>query len=467
MMDAFTRAGLRRIAVTCGATEEDVGAGDPAGALVRRWLEEPADKPFLLMELMGEFLTLEDAIALERDTGGWFGLEDTSPLPFIRFAGFVEAGIRFGYLDLSDFRALAEFRKALERWNLGNDVRGRFTGLAVALLGRLAADVQRLSEPRDAAGIAAFESYMRLDETVRRTSDIQEFLTVCHGKTPHAKTDAIFLASPEFFAEAIATQQVRRIPVGGQVSGGLETAGTLERLSTLLRGLKQREYLHETIILHARWAHQVDEVFERLQQWVIRALEWKSDARTDHDPGSKWPAYLAETVIPLADQQRSLNLLASADWHPLEPINRTSTLEPTAASPSEVEDEIRGLTKQADEAAFEGRARAALGLYARAARLRADRLDHDNDSEVRDYWLLIKKVFRLEARDTAAALCAVAYPALKNAVLSSEREELEAIMRPSQRPTGELASNAADTLVLGPQKELDVPAHRRTKEAGA
>jgi hypothetical protein len=448
-MDAFTSAGLRRIAVACGATDEDVATGDPAGALVSRWLQMPVDEWFKdLREWQGMLdLTQEDDYAEAywmAERGGWLGLEDTGPLPFIRFAGFVEAGTRFGYLDLRSFPARDELRLALERWNLGDDARGRSAGLAVSLRERLAGEAQRLSDLRNAAGVAAFESYIRLDETVRRDLDLREFLAVCHSGRPHAKTDAIFLAAPEFFAEALAARRVRRLPVGGQVSGGLQAARALERLSRLLGGLGHRECLRETLILHARWAHQVDKVFDRLEQWIIRAQEWNSDAASANDYSPEWLVYLAGTVVPLAHQQRSLGLLASPDWHPRqheaalqeEGGDLTLFVEPEGTSPSDVEDAIRNLSKQADDAASKGYADAALSLHAEAARLRAEHLNYEVTAEVLGYWELIWKVLRLGDRDTAALLCAGAYPALRDALKETgmATETLEELMESLRRP---------------------------------
>jgi hypothetical protein len=432
-MDPFTRAGLWRIAVACGATDEDVSTGDPAAFLVSRWLQAPVDDWFndlyLFQDLLGE-----RSIRSTCWSTSWLGLEDTGPLPFIRFAGFIEAGIRFGYLDLVGFAARDELRVALERWNLGDCARRGVTGLAVSLRRRLQAGAQSLSEPRDAVGVAAFESYMRLDESVRRDLDLREFLTVCHSERPHAKTDAIFLAKPEFFAEAVATRRVRRLPVGGQVAGGLLAVRALERLSRLLGGLGQREHLRNTLILHALWAHQVDKVFDRIQQWVLRAQEWSSDE-------GEWSDYLVGTVVPLVDLQRDLGLLDS-DWHPAQLVNPTIFVDPEGTSPTEVENAISNKSKQADYAASQGYANEALNLYAEAGRLWAEHLNYEIiDEKAKNsmyrYWFLIKQIRNLGDKDTAAALCAVAYPELQKLTASElhhEREIVEELMESLRRP---------------------------------
>jgi hypothetical protein len=146
--------------------------------------------------------------------GVWLGFEDVGPLSLIRFAGFVEVGVRCGYLDLNCFSARPELHDAIHRWTFSKEDSDPCESLAIALLNRLL-EVQQLSEPRNAERISAFESYIRLDETVRGDPDLREFLEVCHRDGPEARD--LFLTAPEFFAEALLTRRFGRLSVGGQV----------------------------------------------------------------------------------------------------------------------------------------------------------------------------------------------------------------------------------------------------------
>jgi hypothetical protein len=401
MTNVFTSAGLWRIAVVCGATDEEIATGDPAEAFVRRWVQAPPDEWFEDVLSTNELFGLHQAPD-EHWASVWLGFEDVGPLSFVRFAGFLEVGVRCGYLDLNCFSARRELQAAIERWTFSKEDPGRCESLAVALLNRLLGGQERL-EPCNAAGIAAFESYIRLDETVRGDPELREFLEVCHREGPPVRD--LFLTAPEFFAEALLTRRFGRLSVGGQVSGGLQAAKAMEGLAQLLASLGQNGYLRQSFTLHARWAHQADKVFRRLQMWALSAQQWNAIAGIEKDPGLGWRDYQEGTVTPLVEQQRSILLLADPTWSPT-PLSDVGFV---------IEDSLT--LESAGLAEANGHIDTALSIYAKMAQNLAQELDQNDGNQVDLYWSLIKELLRLGDQPTAAALSSVAYGTLRHRIM--------------------------------------------------
>jgi hypothetical protein len=302
--EIFTRAGLRQIALCCGASAADAASGDPMLALLRRRQMTPGN-----VELVGP--TSSDGLAA-----------------LIHLVGFIEAGARFGYLDLSTYNGRTELQTAVKALARPDQL----PDLARDLILRLESDAP--PEPMDPGTLGLFETYTRLDSDVRADADIEGFLRACRDGTVEqvmwlpgegiSEEEKFIDLWPRAFAEEIVYRgdplitrkgvSIRMMVNGGHVRGRLHVAFAYQRLLELLE-LIERAELREVLLRHAAWSHRADLVFAHLQSWVAQALHWRL-ADQDPDDSSGWQAYVAAVIEPLLEHQRALDLMAVPTWRP-------------------------------------------------------------------------------------------------------------------------------------------------------
>ena len=86
--------------------------------------------------------------------------------------------------------------------------------------------------------------------------------------------DNAFLGNPERFADALSDGKVARIGVDAQAEGGLLAARAFADFQGFLSSVWPNRDWYNGFLLHARWSHQCDRVFARLQGWARKAQEW-------------------------------------------------------------------------------------------------------------------------------------------------------------------------------------------------
>ena len=243
----------------------------------------------LVTEAKGRGLTagLEDFDAAGHE---FWGVPSTSQR-VLAIAGLIELALTAGYVDFTEdesrvmttilegpFRAFQD--------NVVSPANEAAIAASAASLHLFSRFMDRLANGNltatDRKGTLAdvFESYANLTSYVWSDSVFHQFLLDTHGTSAEwiRDDDLALLVTPRHFASAVATGFIGEKPAPG-AEGGLAAMTYLDWLSAIVASAGD-DPLGDDIVRHARWAHSVDRIATRIEQWAEAMSEWPRPVAT-------------------------------------------------------------------------------------------------------------------------------------------------------------------------------------------
>jgi hypothetical protein len=283
----------------------------------------------------------------------FWGVPSTSQR-VLAIAGLIELALTAGYVDFTEdesrvmttilegpFRAFQD--------NVVSPANEAATAASAASLHLFSRFMDRLANGNltatDRKGTLAdvFESYANLTSYVWSDSVFHQFLLDTHGTSAEwiRDDDLALLVTPRHFASAVATGFIGEKPAPG-AEGGLAAMTYLDWLSAIVASAGD-DPLGDDIVRHARWAHSVDRIATRIEQWAEAMSEWPETGQ-DIEGEAEWRAYGWRVFKPLSARQATLavpEIVPQSYWGASSPtvIGQVKPFD-------ELRDEVNGLKAQ-------------------------------------------------------------------------------------------------------------------------